>query len=307
MLFILNNQGLKESVQVSKTIFLINLLVMGITIVLGVIYLFMHGGNFDALIHGSELAPGTHFAGHGGEGEGHGSAMGDIGFLPGLAMLGAPLLLAGVGNSILGASGVESVMNIPEELENARRDVPKIYFWMLSILLCVGGSVAILLFLVLPPEVLVEHAGELLAYLGLHVVLGVTGSQSLAEIWKVVIIANAALMLIGATNTGFAGARGLWMTMARDSLMPRAILTPNSRGAFERIHWLMLLAVGLLAMQGDWNLPKLERWYGATFALVMFSGMVAFILLRKFKGTDRRVYTAPWNIKAFGTKVPIGA
>lgn len=307
MLFILNNQGLKESVKVSKTIFLINLAVMGVTIICGLGYLLMHGGNFDALINGSELAAGTHFPGGHGEGDGHGSATADVGFLPGLAMLGAPLLLAGVGNSILGASGVESVMNIPEELDNARRDVPKIYFWMLSILLCVGGSVALLLFLVLPPEVLVEHAGELLAYLGLHVVAGVTGSQTLGEIWKVVIIANAALMLIGATNTGFAGARGLWMTMARDNLMPRAILTPNSRGAFERIHWLMLLAVGLLAIQGDWSLPKLERWYGATFALVMFSGMVAFILLRRFKGTDRRVYTAPWNIPAFGTKVPIGA
>ncbi len=305
MLFILNNQGLKESVQVSKTIFLINLAVMGLTIICGVIYLLIHGGNFDALIHGSELASGVHFAGHGGEGEGH--AVADVGFLPGLALLGAPLLLAGVGNSILGASGVESVMNIPEELENARRDVPKIYYWMLSILLCVGGSVAILLFLVLPPEVLVEHAGELLAYLGLHVVQGVTGSETLGQIWKVVIIANAALMLIGATNTGFAGARGLWMTMARDSLMPRALLNPNNRGAFERIHWLMLLAIALLAMQGDWSLPKLERWYGATFALVMFSGMVAFILLRRFKGTDRRVYTAPWNIRAFGTKVPVGA
>ncbi|MCA9694693.1 MAG: amino acid permease [Myxococcales bacterium] len=301
LLFILNNEGLKESVKVSKTIFLINLGVMSLTILCGLVYLILHGANFDALIHGAALPAGVELPTHD---DGHGI---DTGFLPGLALIGAPLVLAGVGSSILGASGVESVMNIPEELENPRRDVPRIYMWMLSILLAVGGSVCLLLFLVLPPEVLVAHHGELLAVLGRHVVEGVTGSSTLAGIWQIVIVANAALMLIGATNTGFAGARGLWRTMARDDLLPRALLTPNQNGAFERIHWLMLIAAFLLAIQADWTLPKLERWYGATFALVMFSGMVAFILLRKFKADDRRVYTAPWNIPALGTRLPVGA
>jgi hypothetical protein len=62
----------------------------------------------------------------------------------------------------------------------------------------------------------------------------------------------------------------------------------------------------MLAMEADWSLPKLERWYGATFGLVMFSGMIAFILLRRFKATDRRVYWAPWNIRIVGIKLPIG-
>ncbi|MCB9752831.1 MAG: amino acid permease [Myxococcales bacterium] len=302
MLFILNNEGLKESVKVSKTIFLINLLVMSITIIFGLLCLVLQGGNFEALIHGVQLPAGVEIEKHD-----TGELSFDHSFLPGLAMLGAPLILAGVGSSILGASGVESVMNIPEELQNPRRDVPKIYTWMLSILLAIGGSTCLLVFLIVPPEILATHHGELLAILGKYAVEGVTGSPGLASVWQVVIVANAAFMLIGATNTGFAGARGLWRTMARDDLMPRALLTPNTNGAFERIHWLMLVAAFLLAMEAGWSLPVLERWYGATFALVMFSGMVAFILLRKFKGNDRRVYTAPWNIRAFGTTVPIGA
>jgi hypothetical protein len=95
--------------------------------------------------------------------------------------------------------------------------------------------------------------------------------------------------------------------MARDNLLPRMVLTPNSRGAFQRIHRLMLIAIFLLAIEADWNLPKLERWYGATFGLVMFSGMVAFILLRRFKADDHRVYWAPWNIKIGGVRMPIAA
>ena len=39
LLFILNNEGLKESVRVSRTIFLINLVVMGVTIAFGVVWL----------------------------------------------------------------------------------------------------------------------------------------------------------------------------------------------------------------------------------------------------------------------------
>lgn len=301
LLYILNNQGLKESVQVSKTIFLANLVVMGVTILFGLVYLAMNGADLGRLFHGAALDV-AQLASHGG---GHGIEVPS--FLPGLAMISAPLILAGVGNSILGASGVESVMNIPEELENPSVDVARIYRWMLSILLGVGGTICILLFLVLPPEALLGNSSYLLAALGHHAVLGVTGSELLGKIWHVVIVANAALMLIGATNTGFAGARGLWKTMARDNLLPRAILSTNDRGSFTAIHATMFASIFLLAMEADWDLHKLERWYGASFALVMFSGMIAFILLRKFKGDDRRIYLAPWNVRALGTKVPVAA
>ena len=100
-------------------------------------------------------------------------------------------------------------MNIPEELGDPRRAVRRIYRWMLTILLIVGGSTSILLFLVLEPEQLVGQSGYLLAVLGETVVGGVTGVGWLGRDWSLVIVANAALMLIGATNTGFAGARGL--------------------------------------------------------------------------------------------------
>ncbi|MFV8756754.1 APC family permease [Nannocystaceae bacterium ST9] len=308
MLFILNNQGLRESVKVSRTIFMINLVVMGITILICLIYLAIHGADLSRFTSGAELpkevldaakasAHGDTFSAHGG--------MPSV--LPGFAALGMPLILAGAGVSILGASGVESVMNIPEELDNPRRDIGRIYRWMLSLLLGIGGMVSLLLFLVLTPTQLAGSSNYLLAVLGHQAFLGVFGSEGLADVWQVLIVANAALMLIGACNTGFAGARGLWMTMARDSLLPRAILDPNERGAFSRIHWMMLIAIFLLAMEGDWNLSKLERWYGVSFGLVMFSGVIAFILLRKFRADDRRVYRAPFNLPLFGTKVPIAA
>ncbi|HGG57601.1 MAG TPA: amino acid permease, partial [Nannocystis exedens] len=302
LLYILNNQGLKESVKVSRTIFLVNLVVMGITILFGITYLVLNGADFSVLTQGAPVDAAALA-----EASAHGDRVELPSFLPGLALLSAPLFLAGVGSSILGASGVESVMNIPEELENPSVDVAKIYRWMLSILLLVGGSLSLLLFLVLPPEELLGNASYLLAALGNHAVTGVTDSAWLGKIWHVVIVANAALMLIGATNTGFAGARGLWKTMARDNLLPRLFLTPNARGSVSRIHGLMLAAIFFLAINADWDLHKLERWYGATFALVMFSGMVAFILLRRYKGEDRRIYVAPWNVTVSGVKVPIGA
>jgi amino acid transporter len=227
--------------------------------------------------------------------------------LPGFVTLGAALIPAALGSSILGASGVESVMNIPEELEQPRTDVRRIYMWMLGTLLAIGGSLSLLVFLVLPPKELVGAAGYLLAVLGRTTVSDVTGSATLGDFWNIVIVANAALMLIGATNTGFAGARGLWVTMARDNLLPRVVLDPNDRGAFSRIHLLMLVAILALCWEGQAETEILERWYGATFGLVMFSGVVAFILLRKFKAGDRRLYVAPFNIPLGGIQVPIAA
>ncbi|HVI01272.1 MAG TPA: hypothetical protein VM869_21290 [Enhygromyxa sp.] len=305
MLFILNNHGLKESVKVSRTIFMINLVVMGVTILICLIYLLIHGADLSRFMYGGALPEAVVDAAKSSAQSDTHEHHGMITALPGFATLGAPLILAGAGVSILGASGVESVMNIPEELANPRRDIAKIYKWMLSLLLGLGGSLSLLLFLVLEPEQLAGSASYLLATLGEQGFLGVFGSQGFASFWKVVIVANAALMLIGACNTGFAGARGLWLTMARDSLLPRMILDPNERGAFSRIHWMMLLAILLLAMQGGWDLSKLERWYGVTFGLVMFSGVVAFILLRKYRADDRRIYRAPFNVSIGGTKVPI--
>lgn len=309
MLYRLNNYGLKESVRVSKTIFLINLGVMGLTILFGIVYVIQHGGGYYGnFLDGAELLRAAKVEAHAEMAaiahgaEGHGIEM-----LPGLATLGAALIPAALGSSILGASGVESVMNIPEELEQPRVDIRKIYMWMLSILLVTGGSIAILIFLVLPPEELVGASGYLLAALGHRVVGSVTGSETLGQFWNFVIVANAALMLLGATNTGFAGARGLWITMARDNLLPRMALDTNERGAYARIHVLMLLAIFMLAWEGGGNIELLERWYGATFGLVMFSGVGAFILLRRFKGDDRRIYWAPMNVKFGGVKLPIGA
>lgn len=307
LLFSLNNYGLKESVQVSKTIFLINLAVMGLTILMGLVYLLIHGGHFAQFLDGAQLDAALAEASAHAPAAGHGLGHAAASYLPGFATLGAALIPAALGSSILGASGVESVMNIPEELEDPRRDVRKIYLWMLTTLLVIGGSLSLLVFMVLPPAQLVGASGYLLAVLGKVSVTGVTGSTILGEIWNVVIVANAALMLLGATNTGFAGARGLWVTMARDSLLPRRLLDTNERGAFSRVNILMLTAIFALAWEGDADVEILERWYGATFGLVMFSGVLAFILLRRYKGDDPRIYWAPFNIEISGVRTPVAA
>jgi hypothetical protein len=245
----------------------------------------------------AEAAAAGHFA------EGSGGSV----VLPGFATLGAALIPVALGSSILGASGVESVMNIPEELERPRADVRRIYRAMLTILLIVGGSLSLLVFAVLPPEKLVGASGYLLAALGETVVTELTGSPLLGRLWSVVIVASAALMLIGATNTGFAGARGLWVTMARDNLLPRALLDANDRGVFSRINAMFFVAIFALCYEGDADSAVLERWYGASFGLVMLSGVIAFVLLRRFKADDRRVYRAPFNVKIGGVSVPVAA
>lgn len=291
----LNNLGPKQSVAVSKVILLLNLAVLAATVIAGLVCL---------ALAGVDLAPAL--AGHGAPPQGipH-EGWFDLGYVPGLALIGAPILLAGTGSTLLGASGIETVMNITEELENPQRDVPKIYWWMLVLLLGFGGSLAALIFLLLPPEVLLSRSHDLVGALGYHVAGSLTGSSAVAGAWQTTLVACAALMLLGAVNAGFAGTRGLFMAMARDNLLPRALLTQNARGAFARIHWLLLAAVVLLGAQADYDPRTLDRWHWAMFGLVMFAGMVGFILLRRFKSDDRRLYTAPWNVELFETRLPV--
>ncbi|HET6581821.1 MAG TPA: APC family permease [Nannocystaceae bacterium] len=306
LLFTLNNYGLHESVKVSKTIFLVNLAVMGVTILFGAIHVLVHGVDFGLFVSGAEVASIPVAHGQVTATEEGPDALG-LRVLPGFATLGAVLIPVALGSSILGASGVESVMNIPEELERPRADNRRIYRAMLGVLLVVGTSVSLLIFMVLPPDQLVGAAGYLVAALGHKAVSGVTGSEVLGRIWGIVIVATAALMLIAATNTGFAGARGLWVTMARDNLLPRLVLDQNDRGVFARINAFFLITIFALCYEADADIEVLERWYGASFGLVMFSGVVAFIMLRRFKGDDRRIYRAPWNVHVGKLRLPIAA
>ncbi|HEY8375382.1 MAG TPA: hypothetical protein VIK91_02785, partial [Nannocystis sp.] len=297
LLLRLNNLGLRPSVRVSRAILLVNALILGATIVAGFACLALHGVDWTPVLRGyGEAAPGVPLP-----------LTFDIGIIPGLAMVTAPILLAGVGNGILSATGVETVMNIPEELENPQRDVPRIYWAMLLSLLVLGGALALLVVLLLPPGVLLSRSGDLVAALGQRVGELLGGSPAIGHAWQAALVASAALMLIGAVNACIAGSRGLWLAMTRDNLLPRAFLTPNQFGAHSRLHWLLFAGTLMLGFQSQWSPLAIDRWHQAMFGLVMFSGMVAFVLLRRFKGDDRRVYVAPWNVSLAGIRVPIAA
>lgn len=283
LLFTLNNQGLRESVAVSRIIFLFHLCVMAVFIVAGLTYTVQHGFDISVILSGTDRLPG----------------------LNGLTLL---LIVAGMGNAILGASGVEAVMQIPEELDDPKTAIPKVYNWMLSILLGFGGLVTLMIFFVLTPDELLHGKDFLVSMAGEKAMGGVTGSQMIGTLFASLIVIDAALTLIGATNTSFAGIRGLWATMAKDHLMPRFMLrTDPEHGTYKNIHLLFVVAIAVLATAARADLPVLGHWYGASFGLVLMSGVIGIVLLRTFLPDAPRPYRAPIDITVAGVKVPLGA
>ncbi len=283
LLFTLNNQGLRESVAVSRVIFLFHLGVMAVFIALGLVYAFGHGFDFGLIMSGT-------------------------GTLTGLNGLTIAIIIAGLGNAILGASGVESVMQIPEELDDPKTAIPKIYRWMLSILLLFGGLVTLMIFVVLDPTELRTGQDFLVSMAGRKAMASITGSVLLGTVFETIIVIDAALTLIGATNTSFAGIRGLWVTMAKDHLMPRFFLrTDRELGTHRNIHIVFLLGIALLAIGAHADIEVLGHWYGGTFGLVLFSGVIGIVLLRYFLPHAPRPYRAPFNVPIAGFQVPFGA
>jgi amino acid transporter len=217
----LNNLGLKQSVRVSRGRHAASTSrIMAVTIVGGWLCLALQGVDLTPC----STAPAPRSAGD------PGASGTTAASCPGLALIGAPLLLAGVGNVILGASGVESVMNIPEELENPSATCPRSTgrccssCWSSAArsrcwcsCCCRRGAARPL---ERPPRASSAATSG----------FGLTGSLIVGDTWRTVMLANAALMLIAATNTAFVGARGLWLAMARDDLLPRMLLVSNERG-----------------------------------------------------------------------------
>lgn len=250
--------GLKDSAKVALAIFSLHVVVLSVFVILGVWY-FLHGGhvyfreNFSASI-------------------------------PLVKRLGGilPAIFLGFSASLLGVSGYESSANFVEE--QGQGVFRKTLRNMLIFVAIFNPLIALIALNTLPFASVLSSQDFLLSD-----VARVIGGN----VFQLIVVIDAVLVLCGAVLTGFVGVSGLVYRMTTDGCFPSGFAKVNKKGAYPYIviAFFILCTSILLITKG--NLLSLAGVYTIAFLSVMTLFAFGNLLMRETRKDLKRTYHAP--------------
>jgi amino acid transporter len=192
-------------------------------------------------------------------------------------------LAMGFSAALLGISGFESSANFVEEQKAGvfRKTLRN----MLIAVAVINPLTSILSLNILPVEHIVVHKENLLSHMAF-----LMGGQS----FRVMLVADAALVLAGAVLTSFVGVTGLVQRMALDQCLPQFLLKKNRRGTSHRIVIAFFLLCSSILIVTSGNLLSLAGVYTISFLGVMTLFGLGNILLKIRRRELKRSYRAGW-------------
>jgi amino acid transporter len=201
-------------------------------------------------------------------------------------------LFFGFSAAMLGISGFESSANFVEE--QAEGVFPKTLRNMWVAVTALNPGMALLALMLVPLGAVARHEDALLAHMA-----GISGGNWL----RLLVSADAALVLGGAVLTSFVGVNGLVQRMALDRCLPQFLLRRNRRGTTHRIivGFFLLTVSILLITRGE--LRALAGVYTLSFLSVMVFFGLGNILLKIKRARLARPTRASWP----GAVIAIGA
>ena len=201
---------------------------------------------------------------------------------------GNGLLIAvafGFSAALLGISGFESSANFVEE-----QDTGVFRKTLRNMLVAVGvinPITSILSLCMLPVATIVLLKDYLLSEMAYMM-----GGQ----VFKGVLVLDAALVLSGAVLTSFVGVTGLVQRMALDQCLPQFLLKKNRRGTAHRIIITFFLLCSSILIVTKGSLLSLAGVYTISFLGVMTLFGLGNILLKIRRKELKRTYRAPWGV-----------
>ena len=192
-------------------------------------------------------------------------------------------LAMGFSAALLGISGFESSANFVEEQDVGvfRKTLRN----MLVAVAVINPLISILSLNLLPIDQIILYKEHLLSHMAF-----LMGGQ----VFRAVLVVDAALVLAGAVLTSFVGVTGLVQRMALDQCLPQFLLKKNKRGTSHRIIiTFFLLCSSILIVTGG-NLLSLAGVYTISFLGVMTLFGLGNILLKIRRRELKRTYRASW-------------
>ncbi len=192
-------------------------------------------------------------------------------------------LFLGFSAALLGISGFESSANFVEEQDVGvfRKTLRN----MLVAVAVINPLTSVLALMMLPLAKIVVAKDYLLSEMA-----GMMGGQ----IFKTILVIDAAAVLAGAVLTSFVGVTGLVQRMVLDQCLPQFLLKQNRRGTCHRIIIAFFFLCSSIMLVTKGNLLALAGVYTISFLAVMTLFGLGNVLLKVRRSELKRTYRAGW-------------
>ena len=192
-------------------------------------------------------------------------------------------LFLGFSAALLGISGFESSSNFVEEQDVGvfRKTLRN----MLVAVAVINPLTSVLSLMMLPLASIVVAKDYLLSEMA-----GMMGGQ----VFKTILVIDAAAVLAGAVLTSFVGVTGLVQRMVLDQCLPQFLLKQNRRGTCHRIIIAFFILCSSIMIVTGGNLLALAGVYTISFLAVMTLFGLGNVLLKLRRSELKRTYRAGW-------------
>jgi APA family basic amino acid/polyamine antiporter len=217
--------------------------------------------------------------------------------------------------AMLAYTGIETVSNMAEEARDPGRDIPKAVNLILFAVLGVYAGMTVVALSALP---VTGHAAQATTLLGQppphgfqnDPVLGIIDHLGLAtpiaHALRYYVGILAATILFIATNAGLIGISRLSWSLAEHRQLPSIFSRLHPR---YRTPWFTIITFSIFA--GILLIPGKTDFLGNLYsfgAMLSFTTAHVAVVALRFKDPDReRPYSAPWNIRVRGRRLPLTA
>jgi amino acid transporter len=213
------------------------------------------------------------------------------------------VMLIGLGHSILGMSGWESLAQVNRELASPKlRNLKRAGLVIFAYSVVFTSLVSFFAVMIIPDEVRAGHLDNLIGGLSMHVV----GPLPLRLLFHAFVVVVGTILLSGAVNTAIVGSNGVINSVAEDGVLPDALRKPHKKfGTTARIISAIaaLQLITVLLTRGDVKLLGDAYAFGIVWSFAM-QGLAVLVL--RFKQPQGPEWKVPLNLRIRGIEVPVG-
>jgi amino acid transporter len=212
-------------------------------------------------------------------------------------------ILIGLGHSLLGMSGEESLAQVNREIAAPKhQNLVRTGFVIFVYSLVFTSLVSFFAVMIIPDAERSHYFDNLISGISIFLV----GPDGLKLVFHAFVVLVGTLILSGAVNTAIIGSNGVLNRVAEDGVLPEWFREPhNKHGTTYRIINLIVILQLLTIVASRGNVYMLGEAYA--FGVVWSFAMKALaVVVLRFTEPDVQRWRVPLNFRIRGIEVPLG-
>jgi amino acid transporter len=219
------------------------------------------------------------------------------------ALLGLIGILMAFGHSILAMSGEETLAQVNRELEYPKhKNLMRAGLIIFVYSLLFTSLVSFFAYMIIPDHVRPQYFDNLIS----GIAMNLAGPWSLKLLFQAFIVVVGSLMLAGAVNTAIIGSNGVLNRVSEDGVLTDWFRVPHKKygTTYRMINLIVLLQLVTIIGSGGRVYVLGEAYaFGVVWS---FAFNALGVLVLRFKDRSPREWKVPFNMRLYGSEIPLG-